>query len=248
MARNQNRPEFGEGPSQPHGEPPTELPGAVTVEADYDSESDPKVAETPSPAAGRKGLWSVMQTTAAGKAQSDDARTGENPGGPILSESVPTPGSQSLNPKSPRPEEQGPNPKSQISTPSIPASPSSPPPDSLATMIDIAPDEGLLSAQSKVAGFEAESSRRAFTAAVLGGLSIPLSGLALINAGWSRVPATALGFVAILTGLIASQEIQRSRGRKTGRRQAITGIVTGIIGTFLGPVVIAPLSRPRKGR
>ena len=31
-------------------------------------------------------------------------------------------------------------------------------------------------------------------AAALGGLSIPLSGLALINAGWSRLPSTALGF------------------------------------------------------
>ena len=81
----------------------------------------------------------------------------------------------------------------------------------------------------------------------MGGLSIPLSGLALINAAWSKLPATALGFVALLTGLIASQEIRRSGGRKTGRRQAITGIVTGVIGIFLGPV-IALLARPRKGR
>jgi uncharacterized membrane protein HdeD (DUF308 family) len=115
-------------------------------------------------------------------------------------------------------------------------------------MIGIAADEGLLAAQNKAAEFHAGNSRRAIAAAVLGGLSIPLSCLALINAAWSRMPATALGFIAILTGLIASQEIQRSGGRKTGRRLAIAGIVTGIVGTFLGPVIIAPFGRPRKGR
>ncbi len=114
-------------------------------------------------------------------------------------------------------------------------------------MFGITADEALVSAQSKAAGFEADNSRRAVAAAVLGGLSIPLSGLALINAGWSRLPATALGFVALLTGLIASQEIRRSGGRKTGRRHATTGIVTGVIGVFLGPV-IALFTRPRKGR
>jgi hypothetical protein len=114
-------------------------------------------------------------------------------------------------------------------------------------MFGIAADEALLSAQNKSAGFDADNSRRALLAAVLGGLSIPLSGVALVNAAWSRMPATALGFVAILTRLIASQEIERSAGRKTGRRLAITGIVTGIVGVFLGPLVIAPFGRPRKG-
>jgi FtsH-binding integral membrane protein len=115
-------------------------------------------------------------------------------------------------------------------------------------MFGITADEALLSARNKAAGFVADSSRRAFAAAVLGWLSIPLSGLAFINATWSKLPAPALGFVAILTGLIASQEIERSGGRKTGRRLAFTGIVTGIVGSFLGPVVIASFGRPRDRR
>jgi hypothetical protein len=131
--------------------------------------------------------------------------------------------------------------KSEITTPLDPVTPSESPRDSLAAMFDIAADEALLSAQSRAAGFQADNSRRASVAAVLGGLSIPLSGLALINAAWSRLPSTALGFVAILTGLIASQEIARSGGRKTGRRQAITGIVTGIVGSFLGSFAQRPV-------
>jgi len=223
MARHQSRPEV------------SEPPGAMTVDADYDSLPAAPATNPVAPPAGRKGLWSVMQTPGIAGAQGrhDEESASKVPGA----------GTDSIrigHPDSPGLKSEIPNPKSEIAS-------GASPPDALASMIGIAEDEGLLSARSKAAGFQAENSRRAVTAAVLGGLSIPLSGLAMINSGWSKLPATALGFVAILTGLIASQEIQRSGGRKTGRRQAMTGIVTGIIGDFLGPVVIAPLSRPRKG-
>ncbi|HEY2253663.1 MAG TPA: hypothetical protein VGH74_21465 [Planctomycetaceae bacterium] len=253
MARNQNLPEFGEAPGQMQGEPPVEPPaeppGAVTIEADYDSEPPQPATGTAGPVGGRKGLWSVMQTPAMAGANAKHNQTSadENPGAGTDLNKIGPPGSPGRNPKSEIPVSKTTGPKSNFVAP-VATSNSDSPPDSLASMIGIAPDEGVLSAQSKAAGFHAKSSRRAVTAAALGILSIPLSGLALINAGWSRLPATALGFVAILTGLIASQEIQRSGGRKTGRRQAITGIITGIIGAFLGPLVIAPLARPRKGR
>jgi hypothetical protein len=180
-----------------------------------------------------------MQNPAAGSS----SPVGPPPGGPILFESVPTPGS-------PEPvlNSEIPSPKSQISVVLDPIADSDSPADSLTAIFGIATDEALLSAHSKAAESYADNSRRAIAAAVLGGLSIPLSGLALINAAWGRLPAPALGFLGILTGLIASQEIQRSGGRKTGRRLAIAGIVTGIVGAFLGPVVIAPLGRPRKNR
>jgi hypothetical protein len=233
-------------------------PGDSAAPASSSIEPVPSAGETSGPRSGRKGLWSVMHSPAAvgavptvdphPGAGTDSKRIGP-PGSPEASPQsythpgANTPGSPELSSKS-----EIPNPKSQISVPVNPASTPGSPSDSLAAMIGIEADEALLSVQSKAAGLHADNSRRAVAAAVLGGLSIPLSGLALVNAGWSRLPAPAVGFLGILTGLIASQEIQRSGGRKTGRRLAIAGIVSGIVGSFLGPVVIAPLGRPRKGR
>ncbi len=273
MARNQSQPEFDEPP----GALTIEADSGAEAAPPVPGTAGPGSSAGAGPSTGRKGLWSVMQVPAAAGASERQGETSpvKNPGGPILIESVPTPGSpksqseipvsNSTGPKSeisaalafspaetlvptggltprrsPELKSEIPNRKSEISDP--------PAPEPLAALVDIAEREGLLAAQSRAAGAQAGNSRRAFTAAVMGGLSIPLSGLALINAGWSRLPAMMLGSAAVLTGLIAAQEIQRSGGRKTGRRQAISGIVTGIIGSFLGPLVIAPLSKLRKGR
>ena len=222
------------------------------------SEPAPAPPAATGPVAVRKSLWGLMQAPAVESLTNSKIDAG--PAGSIHFESAPETSSPEIDEQSDsdpgagadskrtgpssspqqRAQSEVRNSKSQIAVAS--------PPDSLAAMIGIAEDEALLSARSKFAGSYADNSRRAIAAAVMGGLSIPFSGLALINAGWSRLPATALGFVAILTGMIASQEIERSGGRKTGRRMAIAGIVTGILGSFLGPLVIAPLSRPRKGR
>jgi hypothetical protein len=227
MARDQAPPATEQQPATPP------QPGDSAAPALSSIEPVPSAGETSGPRSGRKGLWSVMQAPAS---VGPVPTVGRDPGGN-------PPGSPEQSFKS-----EIPNPKSQISVPVNPASNAGSPSDSLAAMIGIEADEALLSVQSKAAGLHADNSRRAVAAAVLGGLSIPLSGLALVNAGWSRLPAPAVGFLGILTGLIASQEIQRSGGRKTGRRLAIAGIVTGIVGSFLGPVVVAPFGRPRKGR
>jgi hypothetical protein len=45
------------------------------------------------------------------------------------------------------------------------------------------------------------------------------------------------GIPAIVLGVLALRDIQRSRGEMTGRGQAITGIVTGVLfGVFCTPI------------
>jgi hypothetical protein len=93
------------------------------------------------------------------------------------------------------------------------------------------------------ASIEPKNSRRALWALALGVSSIPLSFLALVGTIWFRLPAPLVGFVAIIAGLIAAQEIQQSAGRLLGRKLAMGGIFTGIVGSFLGPVVLSGVGR-----
>lgn len=113
----------------------------------------------------------------------------------------------------------------------------------LASLLGASADEALTSASDKAAEALGINSRRAILSLALGIASIPLAFLALINAIWSRLPAPLVGFLAILTGLVATQEIQRSAGRKIGRQYAMYGIIAGIVGSFLGPVAMSGLGR-----
>jgi hypothetical protein len=76
---------------------------------------------------------------------------------------------------------------------------------------------------------------------ILGCLAVPLSALAIIPAFWSTLPATGLGFAALILGFTATGEIRRSRGQMTGRAGARAGIVLGIAGILLGPSVLSRL-------
>ncbi len=78
---------------------------------------------------------------------------------------------------------------------------------------------------------------------VLGGLSIPLSTLALIDAFWSQIPAMLVGFAAILLAMQAASEIQNSAGRQTGRQLVMAAILTGVVGVFVGPLILAGVGR-----
>lgn len=86
-------------------------------------------------------------------------------------------------------------------------------------------------------------SRVSVAACVLGLLSIPLALLALLPAVWWKVPATAVGFAGLLLGFSSASEIRRSRGRQTGTPLAAIGIVAGIAGMLLGPLVFVNLGR-----
>ncbi len=77
----------------------------------------------------------------------------------------------------------------------------------------------------------------------LGGLSIPLSFLSLIDVFWSKFPATLVGFAGILLGMQALSEIHHSAGRQTGRKLVIAGIISGVVGVFLGPLILAGVGR-----
>jgi hypothetical protein len=134
-----------------------------------------------------------------------------------------------------------PNPKSEIESPE--SNVSIPSDAALADVIGILPDESGLLSQRHAATVRAGTSRKGLLAASLGGLSILLSLLALIDAFWSKIPATLVGFAAILLGMQAASEIQHSAGRQTGRKLVIAGILCGIAGIFLGPLILAGVAR-----
>jgi len=114
--------------------------------------------------------------------------------------------------------------------------------DSLGAMIGILPgDAGVSQSQSAGKG-RARESIKGLAALCLGGLSIPLSCLALVDTLWSKFPATLLGFAAILIGMQAASEIRHPSGRHK-RRLAIVGIFCGVIGVFLGPLILAGIGQ-----
>lgn len=86
-------------------------------------------------------------------------------------------------------------------------------------------------------------SRGAMLSLAVGLLAMPLTLLAAKPEIWTRIPATVVGFGALVMGLISFNEIQRSRGSRTGKAFAIAGMVLGTVAMFLGPMVIAPWSQ-----
>ncbi|MCA9067727.1 MAG: DUF1559 domain-containing protein, partial [Planctomycetaceae bacterium] len=86
-------------------------------------------------------------------------------------------------------------------------------------------------------------SRGALLSVAVGLLAVPLTLLAARPEIWTRMPATATGFGALVLGLISFNEIQRSRGQRTGKGFAMAGMVLGTIAMFLGPMVVAPWSQ-----
>jgi hypothetical protein len=144
------------------------------------------------------------------------------------------------------PKSEIPNPKSEIASPAGTASASEPqaPPDAaLADIIGIPPIESESLTQRHAAAVRAGQSQKGLVAAFLGGLSVLLSFLSLIDAFWSKIPATLVGFAAILLGMQAASEIRHSAGRQTGRRLVTTAIICGVIGVFLGPLILAGVGR-----
>jgi hypothetical protein len=167
----------------------------------------------------RKGLWGVMQSTPPVPA----------PPAPSKSEIQ--------------------NPKSEIAVPLVPAAPlesevnDGTPDAALGAVIGIAPVEPELLSHKHAASVRPGKSQKGLVAASLGGLSVLLSFLSLIDAFWSKIPATLVGFAAILLGMQAASEIQHSAGRQTGRRLVMTAIICGVIGVFLGPLILAGVGR-----
>ena len=84
---------------------------------------------------------------------------------------------------------------------------------------------------------------RAFGAVLLGGLAVAAvpAGIAvasytdvdLIDAGWSAVPAAALGLLALWLGRSARRRTERTIGRVGGARTARIGRFLGALGLYL---------------
>jgi hypothetical protein len=200
------------------GKAPASPPGAAAPAAS----AQPATEKPPTSTPVRKGLWGVMQSA---------------PPAPAL---PPAPAkSEFPDPKSQITASEIQNPKSEIEPPLA-----APPSDAaLADVIGLPPAETELLSQKHAAAVRTGRSRKGLIAASLGGLSILLSFLALIDVFWSKIPATLVGFAAILLGMQAASEIQRSAGRQTGRRLVIAGIICGVVGVFLGPLILAGVAR-----
>ena len=182
--------------------------------------------QPPTSAPLRKGLWGMMQSTPPVPAP---------PPAPAKSEIRQTT-SEIESPTS-----EIPNPKSQIPPPR-PAD-AAPADEALADVFGLPRGETELLSHKHAAAVRTGRSRKGLLAASLGGLSILLSFLALIDVFWSKIPATLVGFAAILLGMQAASEIQHSAGRQTGRRLVIAGIICGVVGVFLGPLILAGVAR-----
>ncbi len=87
-----------------------------------------------------------------------------------------------------------------------------------------------------------EPSRGAFLSLLVGVLALPMTLLSAMPEIWTRIPAAIVGLGALVIGLISYSEIQRSRGRQSGKGLAMTGMTLGTIAMFLGPLVVAPWS------
>lgn len=172
----------------------------------------------------RKGLWGVMRTAPSAKNQVPDT---ERP--PLPADSAP----EHTRPASSEP-------SAEVVVAAVPHVTSDP---ALEALFQATAQASLATASDTAARVRARHSRRAIWSCALGVASLPIALLALIDTVWSRLPAPLIGFVAILMGLVASQEIQRSAGRVAGRKYAKYGIIAGIVGSFLGPVVMSGLGR-----
>lgn len=88
---------------------------------------------------------------------------------------------------------------------------------------------------------ERQLARSALWSLILGGLSLPVSLIAILPGFLTRVPPSLLGFSALIIGFTAIGEIQRLSGKRHGITHAVLGIVLGLAGMFAGPLVYSPL-------
>jgi hypothetical protein len=197
------------------GRQPEAADFALSIPSDSTGTSDSKA---PASAPVRKGLWGLMQSTPAAPAQAAAAQS------PVLTPSAALSSAEAVVPP-PAPTE--------IDTSDR----------DLAAIIGIPPDSVALPAQHHAAAIPQGNSLKGMIALGLGGLSIPLSFLSLIDVFWSKFPATLVGFAGILLGMQALSEIHHSAGRQTGRKLVIAGILSGVVGVFLGPLILAGIGR-----
>ncbi len=87
----------------------------------------------------------------------------------------------------------------------------------------------------------AGKSKSALWSVILGGLSLPLSLFAIYPAIWSRIPASVLGFGALILGFLAQGEITRSKSHGREILLAYIGMATGLLAMFSGPLIYSPL-------
>src|SRR5262245_44100589 len=89
-----------------------------------------------------------------------------------------------------------------------------PPDAALADVIGVSPAGPDFAPAERGAGIRAGRLRNALLSALLGGLSIVLSFLALIDAFWSKIPAALVGFASILRGMQAAGAARNAPGRE----------------------------------
>lgn len=226
----------------PPGAPPQSVPPDEGTPAPEHAATSPATAEsaiaggpsaesapaTAPPAARRKGLWGLMHST--------PPAAPPPPATPPLvhfESEIETPESEVPGLSSPVP-----NPPGAAESP-IPI----PSDNTFASLIGIESDQPIVPAARPSSETGDKPLFKARLSLVLGGLSIPLSFLALIDAVWSRLPATAVGFAAVLVGMLVVTQSQRSAGREKLRKFAVAGMIAGVVGMFLGPLVLAGLGR-----
>lgn len=206
----------------PPGTPPPSVPPDGEAHTGGDAPAPP--AGTP---ARRKGLWGLMHASPPAA-----------PPPPVAPPAIHFQ-TESENPKSEISSLQSPIPDRATPAALIPI----PPDNAFASLVGIEPEEMIVPATRQSSTTGHKSLFKARLSLVLGGLSVPLSFLALIDAVWSRLPATAVGFAAVLVGMLVVTQSQRSAGREKLRKFAVAGMIAGVLGMFLGPLALAGLGR-----
>ena len=84
-------------------------------------------------------------------------------------------------------------------------------------------------------------SKTALWSVILGVLSLPISLIAIYPAFWSRIPASVIGFGALLLGFLAQGELTRSGSKGRQFVLAYVGMAAGLLGMFAGPLIYSPL-------
>lgn len=117
-----------------------------------------------------------------------------------------------------------------------------------AAPVEIPVSIGATTFEAATVSSDPRRSIQAVFSLLAGLLAVPLAGLAYFPEFTWKLPASALGFGALAAGFLAWNEIGRSRGRRTGRLFAIIGMLLGIVGMFLGPLVVTPLGQDMRRR
>ncbi|MEO1995390.1 MAG: DUF1559 domain-containing protein [Planctomycetaceae bacterium] len=91
-------------------------------------------------------------------------------------------------------------------------------------------------------------SRNAKLSLLAGAISLVAALLASLPAIWAKIPAPLLGCGGLTWGYVAWQDIQRSQGRQTGKALAACGMLCGVLGVFLGPLIVSPWSARMQSR